>query len=553
MNRRVACAAALCFLLASDLRPADLTGYIRRRFGGQDVQVRDIEGLRARIRDGKLPLHLRDFIELMLKNSPDVQIARLDVYTAANRITTAETPFDPVIQGSFTTERSVTPFFFGGGFTNGTTSGGGSNSSGAGGFVVLPQTISSLSQNTTLSYQQLLPTGQTFETTFNGIRSSGDQYPSPAVFGALNFTLTQPLLQNRTNLAARAPLIAARTELLISSERDEANIADFVANGAQAYWQAVETREVIRVQQQTFDLAQKSYEHDKLALDLGALAALDIYQSQTQVAERKRDLVQAQYQYRTALDSLRHLIGADVTPELRAVEVVLEDDPAQIPAKSEILPFEQALEKAMHARPEVKADAQQLQVDNLNARAARDALQPQLNLQINGGSSGPLISPTATTYPGLSDTLRQVFAFDFPSYGLGLQLNFPIRNSTAKANLSNALVSRAQDRYKQRQTNQQVILSVRQAIDNIELADASLDAATTARDLARKNVDAEQQKYQLGSITAFELLDSQNRLANTESALVAAYVIYQQAYVAYQRATWTLLDGFGVIVDRHTP
>jgi outer membrane protein len=110
-------------------------------------------------------------------------------------------------------------------------------------------------------------------------------------------------------------------------------------------------------------------------------------------------------------------------------------------------------------------------------------------------------------------------------------------------------VNRTKDQYQKRQTEQDVTLEVRQAIDNIELADASIGAAITARDLARKNVDAEQQKYQLGTITAFELLDSQNRLANTENALLSAYVQYQEAFVDYQHATGTLLDGFGVIVE----
>ena len=142
-----------------------------------------------------------------------------------------------------------------------------------------------------------------------------------------------------------------------------------------------------------------------------------------------------------------------------------------------------------------------------------------------------------------------MLGFSLPTYGAGVQLNLPFRNSTAQAQLSNALVSRVRDQYQRRSVEQAITLDVRQAIDNIELADASITAAVTARDFARKNVDAEQQKYQLGSITAFELLDSQNRLANAENALLNAYVTYQQAYVAYQRATWTLLDGFGIIVE----
>jgi outer membrane protein len=115
--------------------------------------------------------------------------------------------------------------------------------------------------------------------------------------------------------------------------------------------------------------------------------------------------------------------------------------------------------------------------------------------------------------------------------------------------LADALVSKARDQYQQRQVEQQIILDVRQAINSMELANASIDVATHARDLARQNANAEQQKYELGSITAFELLDSQSRLANTESALLGAYVAYQEAYISYQRATWTLLDGLGLIVE----
>ena len=105
--------------------------------------------------------------------------------------------------------------------------------------------------------------------------------------------------------------------------------------------------------QQTLNLAQNSYERDKKALDLGALASLDIYQSETQVAERNRDLIQAKYAYTSALDGLRTLIGADLTPELRRMEIVLGDDPGSLPPKSAIMPFEEALAAALRIRPEI--------------------------------------------------------------------------------------------------------------------------------------------------------------------------------------------------------
>jgi outer membrane protein len=541
---------ALCLLLCIRIAPAEdpVRSYWQRRFNAPEVAERPVEGLSERIADGKLHLQIREFLALVLKNFADIQITRLDVYTAADAIINAKTPFDPALNLGFNTVRSVFPLS---NAISGST---------AGGQFDLLQTINSLTQTSTIDYTQLFPTGQKFEATFTGYRSSGDGYSFPSLFGVLNFQLTQPLLQNRTNLANLTPLRVARTQLLITAKQSEAAIADAMAQAAAQYWQAVLVRETIRVNQQALDLARKSYAHDKQALDLGALSKLDIFQSETQVAERERDVVQAQDQYQVLLDGLRRSIGADLTPELRNTALVLDDDPSMLPDKAAILPFDQALAKAIQARPEAQAVQAALSIDSMNARASRDALRPRLDLSLQGGSSGPGLNqlstggvigvPSNAPPPGLGATLQQVLDFNFPSYGFSLTATFPFRNSTARASLSDALVNRTRDRYRQRQTQEQIILDVRQAIHSIELADATIQAAVRARDLARQNVDAEQQKYQLGSITAFELLDSETRLASTESALVAGYVGYQQAFIQYQRATWTLLDGFGMIVDQ---
>ena len=568
MNRALLALLAFALILPSRIPASDvLRDYINHRFNAETVQVRDIQGLKDRIVGGKLHLHLREFLELVLKNSTDVQLSRLDVYTAAYQITAAKAPFDPTLQLQFNALRSVTPLLFATGTGNpgsGGNTGGQTGQGGTGtgiGFtqITLPQTINSLSQNSNITYNQVLPTGQTLSTSFAVNRTSGDGYPFPALFGTFNFTITQPLLQNRRNLQNRSPLIIARTDLLITSEASEAAIGTAIAAAARQYWEAILARDNIRVLQQTLDLAQRSYEHDKLALDLGALARLDIYQSETQVAERNRDLVQAQYQYKGALDGLRRLIGADLTPSLRSTEIVLEDDAAAIPPRSAILPSEEAIAKAMQLRPEARAAEQRISIDALNAQVARDALLPRLDLSLQGGSSGPGFNqlgvgsvvgvPANAPYPGLADTLHQVLAFTYPTYGFGVQFTFPFRNSTAQASLATSLVSKARDQYQRRQIEQQIILDVRQALDSIELASASIGAAVETRDLARKNVQAEQQKYELGTITAFELLDSQTRLATSESALLNAYVTYQQAYIDYQKATWTLLNGLGMVVE----
>ncbi len=355
-NSRLGAIAAIAALLPSALYPASLPGaqWWEHRLYPESVQVREIQGVTDRIVDGKLHLTLKAFLELVLKNSTDINITRLDVFTAATQIQAAKAPFDPFGSAGFSTLRQVDP--------------SSSQISGA-------STLSTLSQTSSLSYQQLLPTGQTLSAGYSAARSSNNSAFSllnPSIFSSFSFTATQPLLQDRSRIQFQGPLRIARTQLEITSRQSEAHIADLIATAAVEYWSAVQARDNVKVLQQTLDLAQKSYARDKQALDLGALAELDIFQSEAQVAGRKRDLVQADYSYRANVDLLRRLMGADLTPQLRAVEIVLEDDPALLPSKASILPYEEALTAATRVRPELDAAHRAVTIDEINA-----AIQPQ--------------------------------------------------------------------------------------------------------------------------------------------------------------------------------
>ena len=536
------CAWLLVLIIAMPAAAFPIPGVFTQRFRGPTIRVRNIEGLREHVEDGKLRLRLKDFLTLVLANNTEININRLDVLTAANSILAAHAPFDPNLTAGFNTVRNISPSF--------------SQIQGA-------ETLSSLGQNSQINLNQNLPTGQSVTVGFNATRTSTNnrfQFFNPSIFTGLNFVVTQPLLQNRTNLQFRAPLEIARTQLLITSEQSEARIADLVAAAGRQYWDAIEARENIRVAEQSRDLAQKSYERDQMALELGALPKLDIFQSQSQVAQRKVAVIHAQYAYRDALDGLRRLMGADLVPETRDAEIVLEDDPASLPALSPIEPFDEAFANAMRNRPELSSARRRTSIDDLNARVARNSMMTRLDLSALGGgsglggnqvpTSGPLgTGPSRFIAGGLGDSLGQLFAFNAPFYGFALQLTIPVRSSAAQASLADALVNKARDQYQQRQLEQQVIQEVKLARNQLEMATSQIEAGKIARDLAQKTVEAEQQKYELGGGTVFEVLQVQNNLASVESTLVSAYTGYQKALLNYKRAVWTLLEGMGIIVE----
>ena len=81
-------------------------GWVNRRFNPETVQVREVQGIAERIVDGKLHLTLKDFLELVLRNSTEVNLTRLDVYTAADQIRAAQAVFDPFLSLGFNALRS---------------------------------------------------------------------------------------------------------------------------------------------------------------------------------------------------------------------------------------------------------------------------------------------------------------------------------------------------------------------------------------------------------------------------------------------------------------
>jgi outer membrane protein TolC len=543
MNKRLAALLAIASVLhAGNISSFSWRDYWRNRMNPDIVRERGVEGLDERIRAGRIELDIRSFLALVLKNSTDVRLTQLDIYTAADAVTAALAPFDPQLQLGFNTLRQIQA--------------AASQTSGT-------ETLNALTQNSFANFSQVIGSGPTVTAGFTATKNSSNDafnFFNPSIATGLNLQITQPLLKGRGNLQLRSPLVIARTQLHIVSDQSQVAIANTLANAAAQYWEAIRSRDAIRIAERSLDLAQKSYDRDRTALDLGAISKLDILQSQSQVAQRKVDLIQAQFAYRQALDALRHLIGADLRPNTLNAEIVLDDDPLALPASFAPLSRDQAVSKATHDRPEMTAASRRISLDEWNARVARNSLLPQLDLSIQAGTSGlggdqlPVVLPlgggsTGFVAGGLGDSLNQLFSLASPYYGFGLTFSIPIRSSAAKASLADALVNRVRDRYAIRQIEQQIIAETILAVSQLDLALASVEAAKLSRELSQQNVDAEQQKYQLGTVTAFELLTAQSQLANAESSVVNAYVNYQKAIVAYRRAVWTIFDDYGVVVD----
>jgi outer membrane protein len=516
--------------------PLVAAGQVRETYQGllrPEVRSPKLSGpqhLHDHVVDGKLRLSLHDAIVLALENNSGIRVQEAQVETSKFSLLRAFKPFDPQLQTVFTGLRSAYPGF--------------SQIQGAGSF-------SDLTQSANISYTQTLQTGTSVLVGLNSLRyssNSGFYFLNPYYNSALNLQITQPILRNGWKFPNQAPVIIARTDLQQSRANFQAQVNDALLRTITRYWDVVRAHNNLDVSRKSEEAAEATYQHDKRALELGALPPLDIYRSESEVASRRVQVIQAEYLLRQAEENLRFAIGANQDTYIQALDIEATESP-ESPAELLTIDTASALEQAFDKRPEMEAWRLAVQSDDTSIRLAHNQLLPDLELQMSyqgRGVGGNLNFGGVTTRGGLDTSLNQLFGFRYPGYGATLTLTLPIKNRAAEADLGTALVARHRDLYSAQQAREQITMDVRNAVHQLEEAKLTVAAGKTALDLAQKMLSAEQRKAQLGTQNIFFILDAQTRVAGAEASLLEAEVGYQNAVATVHSATGDLLQEYHV-------
>jgi len=544
--RRFFLGLALAASLAAQTDPFfPKPSYFKRHFGNIATRVE----LQPPVRlsdfavGGTLELSLRNYIDLVMANNPDITIQKLNVEFNRNAITRAFGVFDPFATASFAATRTVTP----------------SNSLLAG-----AATLNSLSQPFSLQFQQLLETGTQYNISFNDVRSTSNNSFStfnPQLNSNINFSATQPLLRNRGMFITRLPISIARSRLRAADYAFQDQVIQLVAAAENAYWDMVNARENLRVQEESLKLADAALTRAQKELELGATSPLEIFQPQANRANAELGVSQARFRLAQTQDAVRRQIGADLDPKIRTLPVVLTAT-IEPPLTAVQVDPEDAVATAFRMRPDLKNVIQSMDADDLSIRQTNNNLRPDLSLTAQYGSSGlggifypgqNILNPTAPVLPipgGLGDALGGVFGFSNPVYGFGLTLRLPIKDRRAAADLADAVNQKRQDRLRQRSTEENIRLQVVNAVSLLESSKEGIRIATIARDLAQKRVEADQKRYELGATTLFFVLASQADYVAAESNLVNQVINYRRNELNLLQRTGQLLEERGIVLQQ---
>ncbi len=387
----------------------------------------------------------------------------------------------------------------------------------------------------------------------NSLRTAYNPYTG----SSLGFTVTQPLLRGFGSSLNRRFIRIAGNEQKIGSLLFRQQLIATVYGIIRLYTDFVALSEDVKVKRESVALAEKLLADVQAQVEEGTLAPVESTRANAQVFSTRQDLVNAQGLLEEEEALLKNVLTrqGNQDPEVQSAHI-LPTDSLAIPETEEIRPVQDLLAEAVAARPDL--GQARLQIDNskIGLAGARSATRPQVDLvgvmQNNGlaGSLNPL-QPSAdpALVGGYGGVLDQIFSRKYPTYGIGLQLNLPIHNRVAEADLARDEIQVKQSQIRLRQLENQARLEVEDALIGMRRARASYDAAAEARKLQEQSLDIEQAKFDVGASTSFFVIQYESLLAQARSTEVAAKSAYVKARAALERATGSILDSHGISVD----
>lgn len=412
-------------------------------------------------------------------------------------------------------------------------------------------------QTWNLSLNQLVKTGGTFSLDFNNARTESNSTFStlnPAFRTDFDLSFNQPLLRNLSQSFTERNIQVARTNREISRETFSQQVTATIQQVGDAYWTLVGADNGLIVAERSLELARQLHQQNKIRVEVGTLAPLELVQSEAGIATRDEEIIRARAAVADAADSLRQLLNLDRSTLWDAeIETTTEAELERL-----AVTLEAAIGDALERRPEIISQRLGFDTFRLNVDYYRNQQLPQLDFVARYGFNGLGGDLTQRDFitgeilfeaPGdYGDALDQITEGDFDGWRVALNLNYPLQNRAAEAQYAKAEVAYERAQAALRELELQVITEVRRAVRGMETAAQQIDSARVSRHLQQRTLEAEQKRYENGMSTSFRVLEVQRDLIDAANREVAAVTGYRIALAEFLRATGTLQENSGVTI-----
>ena len=471
-------------------------------------------------------MSMQDCIQQALRHNLDVQIQRYNPEIALYNLRASYGGFDPTLSLSGTHSFNVQP-----------------GSILANGLQTPADTIKDNTFNGGLSGE--LPfTGLQYDFTGNinqehllSFATNGLPTTTRNSSGSIGVQLTQPLLKGAWIDSTRLTIQVDKNRLQYNEQGFRYQVITSITSVENAYYELIFALENLKVQQEALDLSQTQLDQDKQRLQIGTVAQLSVQQDQSQVAQNLANVITAQSTLETDQNVLKNLItdnylswhDSDVQPsETLTAPLVLFD-------------LQDSWSRGMTERPDLLQYRLNVEEEGIQLKFDRNQLFPELDVIGTYGWNG-----AGSVYSG---TLGEIGQGSFPYYSFGGQFSMPLSLQNARNTFKSQKITLQQAVLQLKQFEQNVLVSIDNAVKTAQSDYESVDATRQARIYAEAALDAEQKTYAVGKATTFEVLTYQNNLTAARGQEIRSLANYEEALANLYASEGSTLDRLGIRIE----
>ncbi len=286
-----------------------------------------------------------------------------------------------------------------------------------------------------------LPTGATFSVT----GSTGfDIEPTQAATASISASLSQPLLRGRGKKIAWEPLIQAERNLIYEARSYEEFRQTFTIGIMRQYYGLVSQRRSVDNSKRQVDNNQYSLKQAESLYALEQGTQTDLFRAQREFRDAENALLDAKQAYEVALDRFKITLGLPLGVTFDIVDEIPK------PGASEV-DTEAAIRVAMVNRLDLLTARQRHEDNKRSLVIAKHNLLPDLDL-------------SATYSISVGDNSFESLNFSSDFWSIGLNFEIPLDRKSERNAYKSSLISYEQSRRSLEETEDNVILEVRDAV-----------------------------------------------------------------------------------------
>jgi len=466
-------------------------------------------------------LSLKDAIAIGLENSFEIKSQKLVQEITEENVTQAESKFDPILSASIDGRLADSPTSY------------------------APYNMDYLRQNTytgTAKLTKLHKDGFTGEFALKTQRiDSNSPYEelSPAYKTVFMMNLTVPLLKNfgkeTNNISLKKSIMVTRQAKFALYSR----MIDKTAQIETAYRNLTRTNEVLRLAVMSKELAESLLKSDRIRFKAGIAPITEVQEAEAAVAARDEEVVLAETNVSTALNTLDNLLN--MQSDLTDIQTEsLSKDWIEADAVS-------TYTTALKMRPDIAQQRIEIEKHNLTIKYLKNQELPELDIVNTLGVIGisgeeQLNSDFKGNYSESAYDMADTEGYELY---LGLNFKYPLGQRNAKSKSAAASAEKRRSVYNLKNIERNIKKEVKDAVIIIANSKKRYEISQTSIRLAEKTLEQEMKKLKEGLSDTFRILKFQNDVVSAKLRSINALYDYNKGLAMLHKADGTNLDRYG--------